>query len=291
MSFVYAEKCLLNFDNETIKTLSIYSDTKVSTGENRSNWSSKYVKVLDQYGLIKTLILCPTCCISFAGNNILYVTKLLDCFAGKGEFSEELLCQKAFEIHKSAPKNDIEFLICYLCNGEQHIVCIKEGKMDLDCTHAWIGSQETFCELQKQRMSVLDNNPEEIQNATSNCFRKAIQETKDDSVGKHIFIHTVATSKSNRFIYQYRTESYLDISQFVLPGETIRISGDAAEGAFTVEYLDTTEDVIINIKQADLTILYTRRFRLDQFDTDNPNTRHFLLPIPCRSSTGKVLKI
>ena len=180
MSFIYAEKNRLVCNSEIIQTLSIYSDTKVSFNDNFSNWSKPTRRYLEQYGIVKSLILHSTCCISFAGNNILYVGKLLDDLAKQKDFTANYLCKKAFEIHKEAPINDIEFIICYIENTEQHIVCIKNGKMHIDCINAWIGSSETFIEMQKIRMNMLENQSNDMFKGTSDLFRKAIQETKDD---------------------------------------------------------------------------------------------------------------
>ena len=136
---------------------------------------------------------------------------------------------------------------------------------------------------------MLENQSNDMFKGTSDLFRKAIQETKDDSVGKDIFIHTYATSQTNRFVYSYRLESFLDIKQLVPSGKNIFLLGSAAEGGFTIEYLETIEDVRINIHQADLSILYTKKYRVEQADAKNKNLRHFLLPVPYRTSTGEII--
>ena len=96
MSFVYAEKNRITINDNTIHTLAIYSDTKISFDNNASNWSEPTRRALKQYGLIKTLILNQTCCLSFAGNNIYYVYQLLNTLEGKKDFSEEYLPQIRF---------------------------------------------------------------------------------------------------------------------------------------------------------------------------------------------------
>ena len=291
MSFVFAEKNHFLDGDQTIRTMSIFSDTKITFSEKFGNWSEITRKYIERYGMVKSLILSPTCCISFAGNNIFYVTKLLDHFANQGSFSEEYLCEKAFEIHCNALPNDIEFIICYIVNEEHHIVCIKNGKMECDCANAWIGSPKTFYELQRCRSEKMENNATNLHVTSADLFREAIRLTKDESVGKDIFIHTFVSSLTNEFVYAYRLESFSEAQRLIPPGSNIPIIGTVAEGAFSVEYEETAENVIINVLQANISILYTKKYRLDQFDVDNPNTKYFLLPIPCRTSSGQVLTL
>jgi len=289
MSFIYAEKNLFCDNAETVKTISILSDTKILFTRNFGDWSDITRKYIELYGMVKSIILCPTCCVSFAGNNIFYVTKLLDDVSQKSNWDEKYLCEKAFEIHSNAPPNDIEFIICYIKNKEHHIVCIKEGKIEYDCVNSWIGSPETFLEMQKHRMNLLNNKSSNSTCSAMDLFRKAIRDTKDGSVGKDFFVHTFASSRTNKFIYPYRIESFIDVKKTILSGENIPLMVSATEGGFTSEYLENTENVIINIPQADLSILYTKQYRLDKYDVGNPSTKYFLLPITYQTSSGKIL--
>lgn len=77
--------------------------------------------------------------------------------------------------------------------------------------------------------------------------------------------------------------------QVVKPGEAIKLHGSAEEGAYTIYQHWSNEEVRLDIVQADLSILFTRKYRLDINDSTNPDTRYFLLPIPFRTSTGIVL--
>lgn len=290
MSFVYAEKNSVTINDNLIYTLAVYSDTKISFDNNASNWSIPTRQVLLQYGLIKTLILNPTCCLSFAGNNIGYVYQLLNKFEDSDEFNEKAFCDSAYDIHKNAPTNDIEFIICYVKNNEQHIICIKNRQM-VECENAWIGSAETFQIMQQYRMERMNNPGYGIGNDTAVFFKKALQTTKDETVGKEINIKTIITSESNSFFYASKFESFVERSRTIPPGKAIPLIDNAAEGGYTVEYYESTDEVRIDFKQADFTILYTKRFRLAQEDIDNPRTRYFLLPIPIRTSTKQVLKV
>lgn len=71
MSFVYAEKIKNTIEDEQIQGIKIYSDTKVSIeGAVKTNWSEQQRKAIEKYGMCKSIIIDPKCCISFAGNNI-----------------------------------------------------------------------------------------------------------------------------------------------------------------------------------------------------------------------------
>ena len=143
---------------------------------------------------------------------------------------------------------------------EHHIVCIKNGKMECDCANAWIGSPKTFYELQRCRSEKMENNATNLHVTSADLFREAIRLTKDESVGKDIFIHTFVSSLTNEFVYAYRLESFSEAQRLIPPGSNIPIIGTTVEGAFSVEYEETAENVIINVLQADISILYTKKY-------------------------------
>lgn len=119
MSFIFAEKS---------KSLTaIYSDTKVTFDErSKLNWGEKTRNAMGVYGIIKSIIVRDNCCVSFAGNDVRFVHELLQEVADLGEFSEDQLLDCAWKIHKSAPPDDIEFIICTADdNDETHITCIS----------------------------------------------------------------------------------------------------------------------------------------------------------------------
>lgn len=87
------------------------------------------------------------------------------------------------------------------------------------------------------------------------------------------------------FFYAGRAELSTERLQIVKPGEVIRINGIAEEGACTVHYHESSEDVLIDIEQADLSILYTRKMRVDA----DERSKYFLLPISIRTSTQHVI--
>ena len=79
--------------------------------------------------------------------------------------------------------------------------------------------------------------------------------------------------------------------QKVNTGALVKIAGTAEEGAYTAHYCESNEDVIITIEQANITLYYTKKYRLQNEDVDNKYTKHFLLPIVIESDTGKIIDI
>lgn len=279
MSFIFAEKDRLS--------TTIYSDTKVTFDEqSKLNWGENTRRAMGAYGIIKTIIVRDNCCISFAGNDIRLAHKLLQEVIDFGVFSEDQLLESALKIHLSAPPNDIEFIICTANeNDETHITCIKEGELNRNCINAWIGSKIAFRKLQELRMRELS---EGRQPGTDRLFGQTLLECNDESVG--IFeISTIFSPIQHSFFYTEKLQMTSDRDQIIRPGETLKLHGSAEEGAYTIYQHWSNEEVRLDIAQADLSILFTRKYRLDASDTMNPDTKYFLLPIPLRTSTGTVV--
>ena len=113
MSFIFAEKIkkLDEYDDETIK---VYCDTKVSTESTiGAGVSRELQKQLQKYGIIKSTIICPEFCISYAGNNAFLASKLFHKLFEMREFFREDVLREAYDVHITARyPSDIEFIIC-----------------------------------------------------------------------------------------------------------------------------------------------------------------------------------
>lgn len=248
MSFVYAEK-----DKYCTK---IYSDTKVTFDEqSKLNWGENTRNAMGAYGIIKSIIVRDNCCISFAGNDIRLVHKLLQEIIDLDEFSEDQLLDCALKIHLSAPLDDIEFIICTADdNNETHLTCIKEGKLTRNCINAWIGSGIAFSKMQELRTLELN---EGKQPDTGVLFDRVLLECNDESVG--IFeILTIFSSIEHSFFYTEKLQMILCREQIVLPGEAVKFHGSAEDGAYTIYQYWSNEEVRLDIAQADLSIWFTR---------------------------------
>ena len=285
MSFIYAEKTVIKFDDQNYPLLHIMGDTRftpVPGVPNNKNWGKKTFEMLMRYGIVKSMIVGPKCCISFAGNNIAFAHKLLTfVYAGKS-FTEDQLLTKALELHLSAKENEIEFLICCIDeNNEASICCIKDGILKRNCPQAWIGSSTVHKALQSYRNF---DTPKAEESFTSSQFRSAIEKSGDDSVGGYI---TEIRYDSERcsFVYSERLESHTGQDQIVQPGESIRLYDNATNGGYMVHYYESPQEFFFSIDQGDLTIVYSNLVKYTEPNSINSHTRYFMTPILMRTST------
>lgn len=291
MSFIFAELVKNDETNEK-ESILICSDTKATLeGTSNLNWSKQTRNAIQKYGIIKSNIISHDCCISFAGNNTTYAQKLFSQLAEWKCFEFEQAEEYAYKLHiECLDKTDIEFIISYIEDGIPHITCIKDGQIYRNCVNAWIGSQFAFEKMQEIRMNTIKGNENVSHYASSQYFRRAIHECGDSSVGG--FCVMVRFFKSdNSFLYVESFQSAVSRPQYVPEGREIRFWDPASAGGYTEHIYPSTSEVRIDIDQCDLTLLYTGRYRLSQYDVDNIYTRYFLLPIPIRTSTNKVLEI
>jgi hypothetical protein len=281
MSFVYAEKNPI--DEECSEySINILSDTKTTlTGAVLVNWSERQRKAIEDYGFIKSMIISPSCCVSFAGNDTSYAQKLLKWIFEKGIVSDEEMLEKAMQLHMEAHKDDIEFIICSSDTGKPCIYYIKNGNMFIDVSSAWIGSQAAFDMMQKLRLTQ-DERIGQSKLTSTGAFRRAVNECGDDSVGGFII---QSVYNGNEFFYPCRYQSAVSKSQIVQPGEYVRLFDTAANGGYSVHFRESKQDVIMDFEQIDTSIIYTSRYRYAE-DIDNPYTKHLMLPFKFCTSKG-----
>lgn len=286
MSFVYAEKINYTLEDKQIQGIKIYSDTKVSIeGAVKTNWSEQQRKAIEKYGMCKSIIIDPKCCISFAGNNIFLLQKLFDQLVEWGNFEIDQLIEYAYKIHLSEHKDNIEFIICYVDdNDDKRIACIKEKQLFKECQNAWIGSIQTFRKMQELRMQGV--NPFDT---SYYLFESAVSSPIDDSVGGVIV--EVSCGRKNEFFFTGKLISVVEREQKYLPGEIISMMGTAEEGSCSMYFYESQTEVRIDFLQIDFSLLYTSSYRVGINNFNNENIRYFMIPIPIRTSTGTVLNI
>lgn len=284
MSFVYAIKYTRECEGHAHKCTHIYSDTKLTLdGTSKLNWGDNTRSAIERYGLIKSVIINPKCCISFAGNNIAFAHQLLEILYEMKEFSEEDLLHHALKIHTDHPPDKVEFIICLADeNGETEITCIKNHSIQRNCSIAWIGSYDAFKSLRKYQ----SDNPARMDNHLC-AFMHSMQDCGDETVGGFP-ICVIFDELEKGFEYQERLEIVTERAQEVISGMQIKLGGSAEEGAYTAHYRASNEDVIIDLEQANVTLLYTKKYRLNSEDVSNPHTKHFLLPIVVETDSCKV---
>ena len=290
MSFIYAEKAVFNEEGHIFPMLHVFSDTKLSFDEhspNKANWGVPTLKRVEKYGIVKSMILSPKHCISFAGNDIAYVQDLLDYYYAKQSLPDDELLAKAFELHKAAGQDEIEFIVCTVDDENKvHITCIKDGQLQSDCARAWIGSYKVFRKLREQQIQKAGT-PEE-HDTSLGMIKYAVENGGDSSVGGFI-VQVRYDEYLQSFVYSERLETSLFAPQLVPLGAAIRLTGTASEGACSIHYRESSEDVIIDFEQGDFSVAYTRRFRYEA-DVSNQYIRHFMLPLLFQTSTNKVIE-
>lgn len=123
-------------------------DTKISLNENLNNlWDTEEQKrLIEQVGLIKSIIVLPNIVVCYAGNDIDKAAALLRKIKSV-ELSLERVIDSAFEIHKKAKVDDIEFIVGYCDENGKELISIKNGEMIRNCKVAWIGSWYAYNEF------------------------------------------------------------------------------------------------------------------------------------------------
>lgn len=285
MSFIYAEKGETRYEDQLIPYLHIMGDTKFTPLDgvpNAQNWGKKTFEIVSRYGIVKSMIIAPKCCVSFAGNNISYAHDLLTFIYSEKNYSNSKILKKALELHVSAPENAIEFLFCTVDDTEiAHIYCIKNGKLDYDCPQAWIGSPEVHNALQAQRDFGISKAEQRFYPSQ---FQAAIEKSGDNSVGG--FITDIRYDFYNKtFVYSERLESHTGRDQIVQLGENIRLYDNAADGGYLVYYNENSSVFSLHIDQGDLSIVYVNGTKYDEPHSINDHTKYFMIPILVRTST------
>lgn len=286
MSFIFAEKYTDQYSHRSV--LSIHSDTKIGlTDYSGTSISNTQLNVIEKYGIIKTTIIAPEICISFAGNNILNAVKLFRNLHIKHCFSRKTVADLAYEIHtQSNSINDIEFIISSYEDDKLHIDCIKEGQKYIDCSTAWIGSYSAFHYFQKCRLD--SNNAQEIHHHTFSAFDKALKMCGDKTVGGfHIPVYY--NYETNSFQYKWYLCSSYEGMQIVEPGKTVKLYGTAAEGGYTIQTIPISIDnIIVEFEQISFGILYSRQKYMEKYDAKT--LFGIMLPMPVTKCRGNLWK-
>lgn len=294
MSFVYAEKT----PNEDHKndTLNIYCDTKIiHTSTVGATFPDKTERdLIGKYGIIKSTIICPEFCISFAGNNILFAGKLFNQLKELQTFERNNVVEIAYNIHKSvSDKNDIEFIISSFENNKLQIDCIKNRKTYIDCQNAWIGSIMAHEHFQKIRVNNTNDNKTAAYEKTHFAFGETVTGCGDDSVGgfpiKVTYNHT---ESSFAFAYYYKIFDSLK-KQLVMPGKEVIFNTSTEDGGYSFEIQPISiYEVLINIEQINFSIVYSRCLRMSSTSANNNNLSSFMLPmLVIQNENGKYKRL
>lgn len=269
MSFVYAEK-----RNDTID---IHCDTKIGLDDYAGAiFSRRQKELVEKYGIIKTILICPEISISFSGNNIFLASKLFYQLCEKKEFTTQEVISMAYNIHLTGKIDDIEFIVASSEDDMLSLCCIKEHEIHNDCSFAWIGSPMAHREFQEFRNK---NNNGNASERTNMAFLETIQSCSDTSVGG---FHIKAGYDPVDRIMNYKCyKSFQDSKlQLVQPGDALRFCMDAKDGGFSLEQIPISHaDLMLRINQMAPVILYSKRFRMNESDMKNSQLFSLMLPM------------
>ena len=290
MSFIYAIKFPYDNFGQERENVQIFSETMITPRDtNGFQWGKRTLELVKRYGLIKSMILSPKCCFSFAGNDIRYANIFLDRLYKKRNCSDKELIELAFSVHKEAGSDAIEFIICTADDEDRlTITCIKDGTVHYNCSVAWLGDKNVFERLQQLRLLDEEKN---IFAAFKLAIEKSQQPEKEDgrfSVGGFI-VQVMYRFSEHRFVYPFHFDTHVEREQTVKPGEDIRLFAPAEDGGYTATCRDSTKDFIIDLEQPNITIAYTDRYRYAEPDSINSSTNHLMLPMLIQTDSGKFM--
>lgn len=148
MSFVYAINSV---------DFSIMSDTKIALNDELINlWNTENERrLIRQVGLIKAIIVSPNIVVCYAGNNIDKAAELFREIKSVRNSLEQII-EKAYEIHKNAEIDDIEFIIGYCDKSRRELISIKDRQIVRGCKVAWIGSWDAYHEFKRMEDEISD---------------------------------------------------------------------------------------------------------------------------------------
>lgn len=265
MSFVYAEK--------VSQSIAIFCDTKITTAQNKpSLFSPKMLRLVEQYGIAKTTIICPEISISYAGN-ISKASRLFRTLYEKRFFSTEEVLGMAVDISKSGTPDDTDFIIASCENGKLSLGYVKDGICVRDCQNAWIGSPIAHREFQRAR---LENNSGGASDRSTTAFLHVVQGCSDKAVGG-VPIHVRLIK--GKFEYSYSKTFQMEKKQTVKAGEAVVFDMRNAEGGFSFEQVPISEDeFMLRFDQMPQALLYSRSKRIPE-EVNNRMLFGLMLPM------------
>jgi len=196
-------------------------------------------------GLLKTVILHPHICLSFAGDS-LHATNFLKRFMASSiqNWNTPLLIEELWRIHSDS-NMACEFILCESLERSPRITLIKGGNVHEDQSNAWIGYQPAFNHYQasfhKSDAALLNVKMRE-------AFRKVIDNETLPEVGhfhievylEHNFANTglICGGPDSVFVYEIKSEWDTGNQVFhIKANETTPLPmGSAPHGAYGVSY-------------------------------------------------------
>lgn len=136
-------------------SICIVGDTRITT------WDHEKVEIL-QGAIIKTVMLKPTCALSFAGIERVAGRTILNCMGSWRNLEPDEIIQKVLAAHiesNQIPGNSTDFLLTFL--NPTRLVCIKGGLLS-EPEIAWIGDEVGYTIFGKAYKGVRTRNEDEL---------------------------------------------------------------------------------------------------------------------------------
>lgn len=196
-------------------------------------------------GLLKTVILHPHICLSFAGDS-LHATNFLKRFMASSiqDWNTPRLIGELWRIHTDA-EMACEFILCESLERSPRITLIKGGNVSEDQSNAWIGDQLAFNHYQT---SFHNSDTAPLNVKMREAFRNVIDDATLPEVGhfhievylEHHFANTglIGGGPDSVFVYEIKSEWDTGNQVFhIKANETTALQmGSAPYGAYGVSY-------------------------------------------------------
>lgn len=114
---------------------------------------------------------------------------------------------------------------------------------------------------------------------TTRAFQSVVDGGADDTVGG-ITVSVIFDYQAKRFIYGWERAFYTSKPQIVQPGGAISFHLSASDGEYSHEIVPIDlQNVLCVVDQMNPRILYSRNFRLDSSDIENPHLSGLMMPM------------
>ncbi|MBF4485766.1 hypothetical protein [Flavobacterium sp. CSZ] len=210
-------------------SLRIDSDSRITDPNIVSNRNNVFS------GLLKTIILHPKLCLSYAGT-VDFAQEAIEQVYKLNEHTPEKVKNLLIEINKES-HYETDFLIGSLEN-QALLYKISNGKIEPSNQHHWIGDIDGFNLFQKNFVpNIKSAERKHIMDVQSQAFKDVMSSGTVESVGGlHITVHT--TPKGLEYLMQLSSSMGQPFSIVIKGNQSIPIPfGNAATGAFSYSYL------------------------------------------------------
>lgn len=271
MSFIYAI-------ND--KVFNIMSDTKVSINDNLMRlWKDMDSKrIVEQIGMIKTIIVSDSIVIAYAGNTFEGFALLLRRYKGKNIDLEELI-QELYNVHIESSE-DIEFLVGYYKGkDEKELISIKNGTTIRGCKRAWLGSFDAYKEFARLEKNIPEETYKNIfvtsfdsqgkaykeplgekiayVHQMNRVFNIVVESGIDSTVGGTV-VRVSAMEEDSRWEYMggiIAVSGY--VPQKVEAGENVSFFRGSQDGSYCCNIYQSSRNYCMYIYEDDLGIIFT----------------------------------